>query len=99
MPKGYLVVEVDIPDLEAYRASGYMQMAEDSIARHGGKYIVRGGDPRLLEGEGAPGRIVVLEFPSREAAEAFHASADYGPALKLRSSLSTARNIVLTGTE
>ncbi len=99
MPKGYLVVEVDIPDLEAYRASGYMQMAEASIARHGGKYIVRGGDPAVIEGTGAPGRVVVLEFPTREAAERFHASEDYAPALKLRNSLSTARNIVLTGTE
>ena len=99
MPKGYIVVELTIPDIEAYRASGYMQQAEASIARHGGRYLVRGGDPAVIEGDGQPGRIVVLEFPSREAARAWHASEDYAPALALRHSLTSGRAVLVEGLE
>jgi uncharacterized protein (DUF1330 family) len=99
MAKGYILVELSIPDAEAYRASGYMQQAEASIARHGGRYLIRGGEPAVLEGEGVPGRIVVLEFPSRAAAQAWHASEDYAPAKALRQSLSRGRAVLLDGLE
>src|SRR5258708_12441916 len=38
---GYLIAEVEITDLEAYER--YRPLAAAAIARHGGKYIVRGG--------------------------------------------------------
>ena len=96
MAKGYILVEVTIPDIEAYRASGYMAMAEQAIAAHGGRFMVRGGDPLVLEGGPQPGRLVILEFPSREQAEAFFHSDDYAPALQLRNTLSSARGILLS---
>ena len=99
MAKGYIMVEVTIPDIEAYRASGYMAMAEKAIAAHGGRFLVRGGDPLLLEGTQAPGRIVILEFPTREQASAFFHSDSYAPALSLRNTLSVARGMLLSGHE
>ena len=99
MAKGYIMVEVTIPDLEAYRASGYMQMAQDAIARHGGRFLVRGGEAEVTEGEGPVGRIVILEFPSRDQARAFFHSDDYAPALRLRQGMSSARGVLLSGYE
>lgn len=97
MSKGYVLVEVDIPDPEAYRSSGYMAQAEAAITAAGGRYLVRGGEPELLEGSGAPGRIVILEFPSRDAARAFLEGPGYAPARALRQSLSSARLMLLSG--
>jgi uncharacterized protein (DUF1330 family) len=96
MAKAYLLVQVNIPDFEAYRASGYMGMAEKAVAAHGGRFLVRGGDPEQLEGAAQPDRIVILEFPSREAARGFWASVEYGPALSLRQSLSKATTVLLS---
>jgi uncharacterized protein (DUF1330 family) len=61
----------------------YRRLAADSIERHGGRYLVRGGEQQVLEGEWAPATIIV-EFPTIEAAQAWYASSDYGEALKYR---------------
>ena len=97
MPNAYVIAEITVPDLEAYRASGYMAMAEAAIAAHGGRYLVRGGSATLLEGGPEPGRVVVLEFPSRDAALAFYHGAEYGPALKLRQAHSSGRFVLVEG--
>ena len=96
MAKGYILAMVTVADPEAYRASGYMAMAEDSVTTFGGRFMVRGGDPLALEGEAPGERIVILEFPSREQAAAFHASAHYAPAITLRQSLADSRLILLS---
>ncbi len=96
MSKGYVLALVQVSDPVAYRESGYMQMAEDSVAAFGGRFMVRGGDAVLLEGDTLPERIVILEFPSREQAAAFHASAMYAPAIALRQSLAASRLILLS---
>jgi uncharacterized protein (DUF1330 family) len=61
----------------------YRQLAAASIERHGGRYLVRGGEQRILEGTWAPATIIV-EFPTMEAARAWYASADYADALRHR---------------
>ncbi len=96
MAKGYILAMIDVPDEAAYRASGYMAMAEAAIAAHGGRYMIRGGEPQVLEGTDAPKRIVVLEFPTRDAASAFYNSEQYAPAIALRQSLTTGTVVMLT---
>jgi uncharacterized protein (DUF1330 family) len=91
----YIIVEVEITDAQVYEA--YKPMAAASVARHGGKFIVRGGQTETLEGGWAPKRIVVLEFPSAEKARAFYRSEDYAPALKLRLAASKSRAIIVEG--
>ncbi len=95
MPKVYILAQVTIPDPAAYRESGYMAMAQAAVAAHGGRFLVRGGDPALLEGDPLAERIVIIEFPSRDAALRFHRSEDYAPAIALRNSLSKARLVLL----
>ncbi len=38
------------------------------IEKHGGKYRGRDGDSQVLEGNWSPSRLIILEFPDREAA-------------------------------
>lgn len=95
MPKAYILAQLDVPDEAAYRDSAYMRMAEQSVAAHGGRFLVRGGHPHLLEGKGPLPRTVILEFPSRDAATAFYHSPQYAPAITLRQSLSQGRLVLL----
>ena len=56
------------------------------VAKHGGRYLVRGVAERL-EGHGAlPSSIVVLEFPSMAQAKAWYNDPEYAPLIKLRQS-------------
>ena len=61
----------------------YRRLAAESIERHGGRYLVRGGEQQVLEGEWAPATVIV-EFPTSEAARAWYASSDYAKALQYR---------------
>jgi len=55
------------------------------IAKHGGRYRVRGGAATRLEGERElPAAFVMLEFPSPEAARAWYGDPEYGPMIRLR---------------
>ena len=97
MAEAYILALIDIADEAAYRQSGYMARAEAAITAYGGRYLVRGGDPVSLEGEPPGSRIVILAFPNRERAAAFHASEQYAPAIALRQPISSARLILLSG--
>jgi uncharacterized protein (DUF1330 family) len=61
----------------------YRRLAANSIDRHGGRYLVRGGEQHVLEGSWASATIVV-EFPTVEAARAWYRSSEYAEALKHR---------------
>jgi uncharacterized protein (DUF1330 family) len=78
----YLIVDLDVKDpskLESYRRE-----VPATIAKYGGRYIVRGGAAETLEGDWQPKRLVVLEFPSMEALKRWYNSDDYKPLLKTR---------------
>jgi len=78
----YLISEVAVRDPEAFEA--YRTRAAPSIAAYGGRYLVRGGAISVLEGERRPSLLVIVEFPDRETADRWYASAEYGEALKYR---------------
>lgn len=91
----YVIVEIDVTDPARYE--DYKAAASATIAQHGGKYLVRGGRAELLEGEGAPRRIVVLEFPTLDQAKGWFHSSEYLPAKKIRQESARARMIVVEG--
>src|SRR5258708_32593264 len=90
----YVSAEDEITDPVAYER--YRPLAAASIARHGGKYIVRGGATEALEGA-APNRVVVLEFASLAAARTFYTSPDYSEALEIRKAASRSRVFLVEG--
>ncbi len=67
--KAYLVLDFAIHDLPGFRP--YISAIPAFIEKHGGKYIVRGVHPTVMEGGWAPELMVILEFPSRQNANAF----------------------------
>ena len=75
----------------------YRRGNTDSVARHGGRFIVRGGAFELLEGEWDTRRIVVIEFPDMAAAHGWYESEDYAPLKTLRRSASDTNIILVDG--
>lgn len=91
----YVLVEVRVTNPEPYAA--YRDLATASVARHGGRFLARGGAITPLEGDWRPERLVMIEFPSVEAARAWYDSADYQDALKIRLANSVGRALIVEG--
>jgi uncharacterized protein (DUF1330 family) len=92
----YVIVEVDVQNPDGY--AEYSPLATESVARHGGRFLVRGGKNEVWEGEWAD-RIVVLEFEDLDAARAWYFSDDYQAAAAIRHRHSRARMIAVEGYE
>jgi uncharacterized protein (DUF1330 family) len=97
MPKGYFVVEIEITDPAVYEA--YRTSVPDIISAHGGKILVRGGDPQPLDGVLPPRRRVIVEFDSPEAVKTFYHSDAYQAVKPIRLKASKGLVCLLTGTE
>ena len=78
----YFVVNLDIYDPERFAA--YRNGVAPLVEKFGGRYLVRGGDLYPIEGDLRLKRLVILEFPSVEAARQFYGSPEYAPLLRLR---------------
>jgi uncharacterized protein (DUF1330 family) len=91
----YVIADVQVTDPAAYEP--YRPLAAASIARFGGRFIVRGGAVSLLEGAPEPERIVVIEFPDAATARRWYHSDEYQQALKIRQSASHGRLILVEG--
>lgn len=92
---GYVIAEVDVQDAALFEE--YRKLVPATIAKYGGKYIVRGGTTESKEGGWTPKRVVVLEFPTMERAREWYHSADYAPALALRLKAAKSRMIIVEG--
>lgn len=82
MAKGYIVGLITVTDAEAYKP--YMEQAMAIVKSYGGRYLIRGGEKAVVEGEAPYERIVVIEFDSIEKARAFYDDQDYAEVQKIR---------------
>jgi len=91
----YVISEVemrDAADFETYRA-----IAAKTIAKYGGRYLVRGGAASTVEGGPPPQTIIVVEFPTMERLREWYASPEYAEALKVRQTALDRRLIFVEG--
>jgi uncharacterized protein (DUF1330 family) len=91
----YVVVQVDIKD--PIRYADYRSMVPASLEKYGGRFIVRGGATHTMEGDWAPKRFVIVEFPSVEQAKAWWASPEYAAAKALRQATAESQLIIAEG--
>lgn len=91
----YMLVRVDVTDPDQYRH--YTDRAPAAIAKFGGRYLARGGRTVTLEGDTEDRRVVVVEFPSLDQAEACYNSAEYQEAKSHREGAANASFIVVDG--
>ncbi|MFT5447718.1 MAG: hypothetical protein ACI9DC_002895 [Gammaproteobacteria bacterium] len=91
----YVMVQLQITDPEAFKK--YAAEVPATIARFDGRYLIRGGEYEVLEGEWPQSRHVVLEFPSAERAREWYDSPEYAPLKALRMSASNGNGILIEG--
>jgi uncharacterized protein (DUF1330 family) len=91
----YVLVDCDVTDPVRYEE--YRQLAPAAIAKYGGRYLVRGGATKVLEGSWQPKRVVVLEFPDVAAAQRFYDSPEYLAARAVRADAATMNLVVVEG--
>lgn len=78
----FIFADINVHNIEAYEH--YLAKVPRLIARHSGHYRVRGGNYSSLEGDWEPNRIILVQFPGLESAEAFYNNPDYQELMKIR---------------
>lgn len=91
MPKAYVLLQFNIDDPETF--GRYRQGAATTILSNGGKVLSAASNADVREGA-LPARLVtIIEFPSREAAEAWYASPEYDAVHHLRTDATSAGSL------
>ena len=91
----YVIVETDIHDPEQYEH--YKAASPGAVAAGGGRFLVRGGELSVLEGDWTPKRLVVLEFEDLDAAKRWYDSPAYQEAIRLREGAANLRMVAVEG--
>ena len=71
----YQIGNVTVNDPEGF--AEYSKQAAEMVARYGGRYLARGGEVEVLEGDWTPNRLVLIEWESREHAKRWYESDEY----------------------
>jgi len=95
--KAYLVLDFSVHDLEGFRP--YVANVPAFIEKHGGKYLVRGAEPKPIEGHWSPQRMVIIEFPARQNAEQFLTDTEFQELAKTRHKTTTSKLVLVDGCE
>jgi uncharacterized protein (DUF1330 family) len=86
--------------LDEDAAARYRPLARASVLAHGGRYLLQTGDVLAIEGPWDEGRrIVVMEFPSAEAARGWYDSAEYAEAWAIAPAAFERRLLLAPGLE
>ncbi len=91
----YILAEIEITNPEGYKE--YSKLVPATIAKYGGRFLVRGGASEALEGEWPQRRRVMLEFPTMEAARNWWSSPDYEKPRAMRQAASNGRLLLMEG--
>jgi len=91
----YLIAEhiiTDVAKFEEYRTS-----VAPMIAKHGGRYLTKGGSQKMPEGgHWAPERVVIIEFPDMQSLDAWYKSSEYQPLIALRKACTSELDMLFT---
>ena len=93
----YIIVDVDVTDQDSYQ--GYATQVPPLLHKFGGRYLVRGGNPEVVEGDWHPDRVVVLAFDDAAAAKRFYDSKEYQQIIGIRHRAASTRMILVEGYE
>jgi uncharacterized protein (DUF1330 family) len=91
----YVIADSEVVD--SVLVERYRDLARESIAQYGGRYIVRGGAIDPVEGGWQPNSLVIVEFPSLARARQWYHSPEYAEALELRQTALRRRLIFVEG--
>ena len=94
----YVIADVrEVRDLETLIE--YRRRNTGAVANHGGRFVIRGGESEVLEGDWPTRRIVLIEFPDAAAARAWWESEEYAPLKQMRREASDTNIVLVEGAE
>ena len=93
--KAYMIAHIEVTNQDLM--AKYREKVSAIIEKYNGKYLVRGGDSKLLEGDFFKHRIVLVEFPDRESAEKFYHSEEYAPIKQMRLEAGNNSSVIVDG--
>lgn len=93
----FILADVAVSDMQAYKDSGYLEATPKIAAKYGGVYRVRGGHKERLEGEWEPTRMVIIEFPDMAKLREFVDCEEYIPWREIRQRFATSSIVALEG--
>ena len=91
----YIIFQENVLDKDAFE--DYKKMSSTTVEQFGGRFVVRGGPIERLEGNMTFERMVVIEFPSTDAARAWHGSSEYAAAKAMRQKISEGDAVLVEG--
>lgn len=95
--RAYVIVQETIKDQKMF--DDYRKDVAATITASGGHFVVRGGNLTVVEGEWPHQRTVIIEFPSRTAAEGWYRSPAYQMLLPLRLGSSVGNFVIVDGAD
>jgi uncharacterized protein (DUF1330 family) len=91
----YLIAEHIVTD--AAKFEEYRTKVGPMIAKHGGRYLTKGGSHKMPEGgHWKPERVVIIEFPDMASLNAWYGSAEYQPLIELRKRCTSDLDMLIT---
>ena len=95
MAKGYWIAQVEVKNPDGYK-NDYVAALPGVMRKFGGRYVTRGGQTEIVEGK-SKSRVVILEFPSYQAAMDCYRSPEYAKLIAVRKANADADLIVIEG--
>ena len=95
--KAFVIAEIAVRNPTAYEK--YKVLIKPIVEKYGGKYLVRAGRVEAIDGKAPTGRVIVLEFPSFAAAEAFEKSPENLDAATIRHKAAKSRLFIVEGAQ
>ena len=92
---GYVIANINVKNSEAYKE--YVGKVKPTVEKFGGKYLVRNGEFKVIDGEWKHPRTVVIKFPTYEKASEWYNSEEYKPVKTIRLANSVANGIIIKG--
>jgi uncharacterized protein (DUF1330 family) len=91
----YVIADVTVTDPATM--DEYRKQVPATIATYGGRFVVRGGAHQVLEGDWKPNRLVVIEFPTVDAARRWYDSEEYREPKALRIKAGRTNLVIVEG--
>jgi uncharacterized protein (DUF1330 family) len=93
----YVIAETIVTDPERYEQ--HRAASPGTISAGGGRFIVRGGELTVLEGDWQPSRLAIVEFADLDAAKRWYESETYQEVKKLREGAAHVRAVAVQGVD
>jgi uncharacterized protein (DUF1330 family) len=95
-PMAYGIAEITVNDKDAY-SNEFLPVVQKTIAEAGGKFLAAGGKTESLQGAPPAPRVVIIQWPSLDVADAWWNAAATKDAFKIGEKYASFRNFDVEG--